>query len=153
MVRPTLEVPETGRVADLLEEMRSQHVQMALVIDEYGGIAGVVTMEQLVEEIVGRMSDELFKSPPPIRKLPNGNFQVNAQLRVEEINEMMGWAIPEQDEYETLAGFILSRMRRVPQEGDSCIYKTMLFQVSRMKGPKIEEVTVTPKGATSSFRQ
>lgn len=145
LARPTLEVPESGRVADLLERMRAEQTQMALVIDEYGGTAGVVTMEQLVEEVVGRMSDELFKGIAPIRKLTDGSYQVDAQLRVDEINEMTGWAIPEHDEYETLAGFLLYRMGRVPEEGESCTYKNFHFRISRMKGPKIEEVTVTRK--------
>lgn len=145
LARPTLEVPETGRVADLLERMRAEQTQMALMIDEYGGIAGVVTMEQLVEEIVGRMSDEMFKGQTLLRGLPDGSFQVNAQLRVSEVNESIGWAIPEHDEYETLAGFLLYRMRRVPQEGEHCTFKNLHFQISRMKGPKIEEVIVSRK--------
>jgi CBS domain containing-hemolysin-like protein len=145
LVRRTLEVPETGRVADLLEKMQAEQIQMALVIDEYGGTAGVVTMEQLVEEIVGRMSDELFKGMSPIRKLADGSFQVDAQLRVAEVNEAMGWAIPEHDEYETVAGFLFYRMRRVPQEGESCTFKNLHFRISRMKGPKIEEVIVSVK--------
>lgn len=145
LAHPTLEVPETNRVADLLDRMRAEQTQMALVIDEYGGIAGVVTMEQLVEEIVGRMSDELFKGIVPIRKLPDGSYQVDAQLRVDEVNEMIGWAIPEHDEYETLAGFLLQRMGRVPQVGDGCTFKNLHFQINRMKGPKIENVIISPK--------
>lgn len=145
LAHPTLEVPETNRVADLLDRMRAEQTQMALVIDEYGGIAGVVTMEQLVEEIVGRMSDELFKGIVPIRKLPDGSYQVDAQLRVDEVNEMIGWAIPEHDEYETLAGFLLQRMGRVPQVGDGYTFKNLHFQINRMKGPKIENVIISPK--------
>lgn len=145
LARPMLEVPETGRVADLLERMRAEHTQMALVIDEYGGAAGVVTMEQLVEEIVGRMSDELFKGKSPIQRLPDGSYKVDAQLRIGEVNETTGLGIPEHDEYETLAGFLLYRMGRVPQEGEHCTYKNLQIRVSRMKGPKIEEVIVAPK--------
>jgi putative hemolysin len=145
LAHPTLEVPETGQVVDLLDRMRAEQVQMALVIDEYGGTAGVVTLEQLVEEIVGRISDELFKGKAPIRKLPDGSYQVDAQLRVDEVNEIMGWSIPEHDEYETVAGFLLYRMRHVPEEGETCIYKHLHFRVSRMKGPKIEEVIVSRK--------
>lgn len=147
LARPALEVPETGRVADLLERMRAEQTQMALVIDEYGGTAGVVTMEQLVEEIVGRMSDELFKAKAPIRKLTEGGYQVDAQLRVDDLNEAMGWTIPEHDEYETLAGYLLYRLGRVPQEGEICTYKNLHIRVSRMKGPRIEEVIVTRKEA------
>ena len=147
MAHPALEVPETGRVADLLERMRAEHIQMALVIDEYGGTAGVVTLEQLVEEIVGRVSDELFKGKASIRKLADGSYQIDAQLRVDEVNELLGWAIPEHPEYETVAGFLLYRMRRVPQEGDSCAYKTLHFQISRMKGPKIQEVIISRKNS------
>ena len=145
LARPTLVVPEMGRVADLLERMRAEQTQMALVIDEYGGTAGVVTMEQLVEEIVGRMSDELFKGVVPIHKLSDGSYQVDAQLHIDEVNEAAGWSIPKHDEYETLAGFLLYRMGRVPQEGESCTYKNLNIRISRMKGPKIEEVIVTRK--------
>jgi putative hemolysin len=145
LAHPTLEVPETGQVVDLLDRMRAEQVQMALVIDEYGGTAGVVTLEQLVEEIVGRISDELFKGKAPIRKLPDGSYQVDAQLRVDEVNEIMGWSIPEHDEYETVAGFLLYRMRHVPDEGETCTYKHLHFRVSRMKGPKIEEVIISRK--------
>jgi len=145
LARPTLAVPETGRVADLLERMRAEHTQMALVIDEYGGTAGVVTMEQLVEEIVGRMSDELFKGKAPIQKLPDGSYKVDAQLRIGEVNETTDLGIPEHDEYETLAGFLLYRLGRVPEDGEHITYKNLQIQVSRMKGPKIEEVIVATK--------
>ena len=150
LVRPALEVPEIGRVADLLEKMQAEQIQMALVIDEYGGTAGVVTMEQLVEEIVGRMSDELFKGMSLIRKLADGSYQVDAQLRVVEVNEAMGWAIPEHDEYETVAGFLFYRMRRVPQEGESCRFRNLHFRISRMKGPKIEAVIVSLEESAGS---
>lgn len=118
---------------------------MALVIDEYGGTAGVVAMEQLVEEIVGRMSDELFKGKSPIQKLPDGSYKMDAQLRIGEVNETMGLDIPEHAEYETLAGFLLYRMGRVPQEGEQITHKNLRIRVSRMKGPKIEEVIVAFK--------
>jgi CBS domain containing-hemolysin-like protein len=142
---PMLAVPETGRVADLLDRMRAEQTQMALVIDEYGGTAGVVTLEQLLEEIVGRVSDELFRGKAAVRRLADGSYQVDAQVRVDELNETMGWAIPEHDEYETLAGFLLYRMRRVPQEGESSAHRNLHFRINRMKGPKIEEVNVSMK--------
>jgi CBS domain containing-hemolysin-like protein len=153
LARPMLEVPETGQVADLLQRMRAEQIQMALIIDEYGGTAGVVTMEQLVEEIVGRMSDELFKGKSPIRRLPDGGYQIDAQMRVDEVNETLGWSLPENDEYETVAGFLLFRMRRVPQEGETCTYKGWHFRISRMKGPKIEEVIVHVKDVSGLHAQ
>jgi putative hemolysin len=142
---PALEVSETGRVADLLERMRAERTQMALVIEEYGGTAGVVTMEQLVEEIVGRMSDEFFKGKAPIQKLSGGSYKMDAELRIREVNEIIGSDIPEHAEYETLAGFLLYRMGRVSQEGEQITYKNLRIRVSRMKGPKIEEVIVAHK--------
>jgi putative hemolysin len=123
--------------------MRTHNIQMAVVIDEYGGTAGIVTLEELVEEIVGTLSDELVRKEPRFEQLDDLTVRVDAQLRVDEVNEDLGLSLPESDYYETVAGFILYRLGHVPQEGEELRYRGWGITVSRMKGPKIEEVLIS----------
>ena len=142
LVRPALFVPETVAVSDLLNEMRASHNQMAVVIDEYGGTAGIVTLEELVEEIVGRLSDELVAQEAPVVQVDEQTVEIDAQLRVDEVNEELDLGLPEGEEYETVAGLILYRLQRVPVEGEKLEYKDLVLEVSQMKGPKIEQVRI-----------
>jgi CBS domain containing-hemolysin-like protein len=142
LVRPALFVPETAPVADLFTQMRSTHNQMAVVIDEYGGTAGIVTLEELVEEIVGRLSDELVAQEEPIVRLADGTAEVNAQLRVDEVNEQLDLRLPEGEDYETVAGLLLYQLQRIPQEGDRLCHLNLELEVLEMKGPKIEKVSI-----------
>jgi CBS domain containing-hemolysin-like protein len=150
LTRPAFFVPETRLVSDLFADMRAAHVQMAIVIDEYGGTAGTVTLEELVEEIVGTLSDELARQAPRIAWTDNHTVRLSAQMRVEEINEELHINLPERDEYKTVAGFILYQLRRIPKEGDQCRYGGLRITVTKMKGPKVEEVTIS-HGGTGPF--
>ncbi|MGQ9628007.1 MAG: hemolysin family protein [Anaerolineae bacterium] len=148
LIRPALFVPESRLIGDLMAEMRDHQIQMAIIIDEYGGTAGVVTLEELVEEIVGRLSDELVVAPSSIEAIDEHTFQVNAQLRIDEVNEGLNLELPESEEYETLAGFILYLLRHIPKEGETLRYRDLRFVVNKMKGPKIEEVQIIVKNRT-----
>ncbi len=143
LIRPAYFVPESKPIGDLLTELRRQQRQMAVVIDEFGGTAGIVTAEELVEEIVGRLSDELAAEPPPIETIDERTVQVDASQRVDEINEELHLNLPEADDYETVAGFILHNLRRIPKEGEHIKYSNLLLTVTAMKGPKIEKVLIT----------
>jgi CBS domain containing-hemolysin-like protein len=142
LVRPALSVPETVAVADLFTTMRATQNQMAVVIDEYGGTAGIVTLEELVEEIVGRLSDELVIMEEPVVQVEEGVVEVDALLRVDEVNEQLDLGLPEGEHYETLAGFILSYLQRVPTVGDVLHYRDLELEVVQMRGPKIEKVRI-----------
>lgn len=142
LVRPALCVPETVAVVDLLANMRKSHNQMAVVIDEYGGTAGVVTLEELIEEIVGRLSDELVIEEEQVIHLDEGTVEVDAQLRVDEVNARLGVGLLEGEEYETVAGLILYYLQRIPAEGEVLIHKNLELRVTQMKGPKIERVQI-----------
>jgi putative hemolysin len=146
LMRSAQFVPETVAVADLLAQMRASHNQMAVVIDEYGGTAGIVTLEELVEEIVGRLSDELVTVVEPVVQLEEGIVEVDAQLRVDEVNDRLGLEIPEGEHYETVAGFLLCRLQRVPAIGDVLRYEALELTVTEMKGPKIEKVQIRRGG-------
>ncbi len=143
LIRPVLMVPESRRVGDLFQEMRRTRTQMAIVIDEYGGTAGLVTIEELAEEIVGRVSDEWVQEEPEVEALGQGTFEVDAMLRVDEVNAELGLQLPESPDYETLAGFLLYLLRRIPQEGEEVRWRDLSFTILEMKGPKIERVRIT----------
>jgi CBS domain containing-hemolysin-like protein len=142
LARPALCVPETVAVIDLLADMRASHNQMAVVIDEYGGTAGVVTLEELVEEIVGQLSDELVPDEQPVTRLDEKTVEVDAQLRVDEVNDWLDLELPEGEDYETVAGLVLFHLQRVPAEGEVLIHKHLELKVTQMKGPKIERVQI-----------
>jgi CBS domain containing-hemolysin-like protein len=142
LTRPALFVPETVAVTDLFANMRTTHNQMAIVIDEYGGTAGVVTLEELVEEIVGRVSDELVMVEEPLVRVNEHTVEIDAQLRVDEANDQLSLNLPEGEQYETIAGLILFHLQRIPAEGDALNYRDLELKVSQMRGSKIEKVQI-----------
>lgn len=140
---PALFVPESNRVGGLFSEMQAAKIQMAIVIDEFGGTAGMLTLDHLTEQIVGRVADELTQEAPHIEKINDKTVQFDAQMQVEEANEQLGLGLPTSEDYETVSGFILYALRRVPKEGDHLNAGSLRITVVRMKGPKIERVAVT----------
>lgn len=144
LVRPAVFVPETKEVGELFREMRTRPTQIAIVIDEYGGTAGMVTLEELVEEIVGRVTDE-WVTQPPLVEIDADTAQVDGLIRVDEVNEELGIDLPENDRYETVAGFILYQLRHIPVEGELLHYGDIDITVQEMKGPKIEKVLIARK--------
>lgn len=143
LVHPAFTVPDSRKVGDLFNEMRAQQVGMAIIIDEYGGTAGLVTLEELIEEVVGRVTDEWVVEPASVQTVSEGVFEVGAQTRIDEINEELDLNLPERDEYETLAGFLLYLFRRIPEPGAEISWEGLYFTVLHMKGPKIEQVRIT----------
>jgi CBS domain containing-hemolysin-like protein len=119
---------------------------MAVVIDEYGGTAGIVTLEELVEEIVGRLSDELVAEEEPVVEVDERTVEVNAQLRVDEVNDRLDLRLPEGENYETVAGLVLCRLQHVPVVGEALQYRNLELKVIQMKGPKIEKVRIRREG-------
>ncbi len=122
--------------------MRAKHIRMVVLIDEYGGMAGVVTMEDLVEEIMGDLSDELEHDETALTTIDERTSVVEGQIRVEDVNEELNLDIPPGD-YETLAGFILARLGRLPGIGDSLTYNNMRLTVLEMQGPRITRIEIT----------
>ncbi len=143
LVRPAVIVPEMRRVDSLFAEMREKDVQMAIVIDEYGGMAGIVTLEELVEEVVGRLGDELMPGPRPIVRIDERTYEVDAGLRVDEVNEALEISLPEAPDYETVAGFVMAYLQRIPEPGERFRYNNVEIHVTEMRGPKIEKLTIT----------
>lgn len=142
LAQPATFVPETKPLDDLFAEMRTSGIQMALAVDEYGGVAGLVTMNQLITAIIGRFGEEGESSEGEYESLDEGAFQVDGGMQVSEANEGLQLKIPE-GEYETVAGFVLGILGHIPHEGETVSYGTLKLQVTEMKGVKIEKVLVT----------
>ena len=143
LARPALFVPESKHIGALFAEMQAQKTQIAVVIDEFGGTAGMLTMEDLVEEIVGSLQDELAHESPLVQAIDAHTTQIDALLRVEEANERLNIHLPESEEYTTIAGFILYTLRHIPKEGEHLQIGNVKLSITRMSGPKIENVVIT----------
>ena len=141
LIRPAVYVPETKLVADLFQEMRRGRFHMAVVVDEYGGVVGIVTIEDLLEEIVGEIEDEYDEEPPPLKRLPDGSYLVDARLEVERLREELGIQLPE-GEYETLGGFLLHLFQKIPDTGEEVQYRGMRFVVAASDRRSIVKVRI-----------
>ncbi len=132
-------IPETMKISNLLREMQKRRIHMALVIDEHGGVAGLVTMEDLIEEIVGEIRDE-SDTESPVVQLNEGLFLIDASISTRDLKEDYGIEIPESTEYETLGGFILSSLQRIPKIGDSVEFYGKRITISEIIGQRISKV-------------
>lgn len=140
-IHPPYFVPETKHIGDLLREMRDNNQRMAILIDEYGGMAGVVTIEDLIEEIIGDIDDNLKDPDEDLHKIDELTSVVEGQIRIEDINDELELELPSGD-YETLAGFILEQLGHLPTQGDQIHYKNLHLTVLEMQGPKIKRVEI-----------
>ena len=142
LIRPAYFTPKNKLISKLFIEMRDNNQHMAVVVDEFGGTAGVVSINKLIEEIVGPVGDEMGGMDKDFEVINDYTFQVDGGMRVEDANEEMALSLPEGD-YETVAGFILHLMQRIPKQGEQLRYKDLKLVITRMRGVKIEEVLVT----------
>ncbi len=117
LMRPPSFVPETKRIDDLLREMQKARIQLAVVVDEYGGSVGIVTVEDILEQIVGEIQDEREQTPATIERLPDGSYRIAGRVGIQEVNESLEWDLPTGD-YETVAGMILATLHRLPRTGE-----------------------------------
>jgi putative hemolysin len=150
ILRPAYFAPEGKRISELLSEMRDKNYHMCIIVDEYGGTAGIVTLTQLVEEIVGDVKDELSSMEKDYEIIDESTFQIDGGMRIEDVNTEMHLGIPEGD-YETAAGFVLKVLGHIPKTGEQLRYKDLKLVITRMNGMKIDEILVTKeKHATAT---
>ncbi len=142
LIRPAYFTPETKRISELFAEMRDKNYRMCVVVDEYGGTAGIVSLSRLVEEIVGPVGDELAAAEKEYEAINEYTFQVDGGMRIEEANEEMDLELPEGD-YETVAGFVLHLLGHIPKTGEQLRYKDLKLVITRMRELKIEEILLT----------
>ena len=120
VMRKPLFVPETKKLDELLHEFQAAKVHVAIVLDEYGGTAGLVTIEDILEEIVGEIVDEYEEAPPePIRRGPDGSWDVEARVRIDQVNDELAVRLPEGEDYETIGGYVLARLGYIPEAGET----------------------------------
>ncbi len=137
ILREAMFVPETKRCSALLTEFRQKNTTIALVIDEYGGTAGLVTTEDIIEELVGEIIDEFDATTVLIRKIDDKTYSVNARIEPDRLKEKLGIELPEGD-YETLAGFIINHLRRIPRRDEAFEFNGIKFIVTRATRRKVE---------------
>ena len=141
LMRPAYFYPESKPVDDLFAEMRNEGTQLVMLVDEFGGIAGLLTLKQVVGEIVGSITEEEEGEEPAVETIDERTLQVDASMRVDEANERLSLAIPDGD-YETLAGFVLASLGHIPVEGEQVRHNGLRLVVAEMKGIKIERILV-----------
>jgi putative hemolysin len=144
--RPPYYVPETKRIDDLLREMQRNRTHMAVVVDEYGGSTGVVTLEDILEQIVGDIHDEHERATAPAERLPDGSYRVAARANIDELNEALDWSLPKRD-YETVAGLVLATLHRIPRAGEVFQIAGYSITVLEADARRVISVKVTPVSA------
>jgi len=141
--RPAVFVPESKEVSSLLRQMQEEKFHMAIVVDEYGGTAGLVTLEDLLEELVGDIVDEFDVEEPGVEKLPDGSVVVSARYAVDDADELLGADLP-QGAWDTVGGLVLDLVGRVPEEGDSVEVDGFRLTALEVQGRRIGRVRIEP---------
>ncbi|RPI21921.1 MAG: HlyC/CorC family transporter, partial [Actinobacteria bacterium] len=141
LARPPYFVPESKQVSELLKEMQASQVHMAIVVDEFGGTAGLVTIEDLLEELVGEIADEYDTEEPMAVEVEEGVLLVDARMDVDEFAGLVEIELPD-DEYDTVGGLVLGLAGRVPREGESFEYDGLTLTVARVQGRRVSRVRV-----------
>lgn len=139
-------VPASKRCGDLFSEMTEKHIQLAMAVDEYGGLAGIVSMEDLLESIVGSIQDEYDHEEEEVKQTGDNTFEVDGSMAIEEVGELLGVDFPEGD-YETLAGFLIDQLGRIPTEEEhaTVLFETVELTVLKMDERRIELVHIIKK--------
>jgi CBS domain containing-hemolysin-like protein len=149
LARPARYVPETKRVPDMLREMQGEKFHMAIVVDEYGGTAGLVTLEDIIEELVGEIVDEFDVEDPIVEPLPGGGVRVDARTALDEVNDLLHADLPEGD-WDTIGGLLYGRLGHVPVEGESVQVDGWQLTAQRIQGRRIGRVRIVPASAPTS---
>jgi CBS domain containing-hemolysin-like protein len=154
LLRKPYFVPETKDVAALLAEFRAQNQHMAVVVDEYGSMQGIVTLEDLLEEIVGEIEDEYDLPDESMERIDDHTMRVHGTFPIDDFNEQFQVAMPDED-YHTLAGFVFGLLGRAPEAGDETVWNGLKFVVTDVDGTRIEKLQVEflPEDVTQTEQQ
>lgn len=140
LMRPPLFAPESQSAVNLLSHMQEQKQGLAVVVDEYGGAVGIVTQEDILEEVVGEIEDEYDIPDDLIHKEPDGSYRVSASIPLSQLNQELSLHLPESDEYETVAGLILEQTKRIPRAGETVSIHSVIFSIEKASDRRVEEV-------------
>ncbi|MGZ8635865.1 MAG: hemolysin family protein [Actinomycetota bacterium] len=142
IVRDAHFVPESKRVADLLREMQQEKFHIALVTDEYGSTSGLVTLEDLLEELVGEISDEYDTEEPELEDLGDGVYRVDGKMAIDEVNEILEVELPD-EEWDTVGGLMLGLMGSIPEQGEEVVFQNLTFAAEQVNGRRIVKILIT----------
>ena len=137
-------IPETKTISSLFNDMQKKKLQMAITIDEYGGTSGLVTMEDIVEEIMGDIEDESDKKEEDLIKFKGKRIIVNGTASIEEINEVLNWDIEEHEEYQTIAGYVIDKLDHIPETNERLILNGYRIRIMKIEDRRIIEMEFTP---------
>jgi CBS domain containing-hemolysin-like protein len=150
IVRKAHFVPESKKVADLLREMQQEKFHIAVVTDEYGSVVGLVTLEDLLEELVGEIADEYDTEEPEVEVVSEDVYRVDGKLAIDELNEILDAELPD-EEWDTIGGLVLGLLGEIPDEGQDVKFQNLRFKAERVNGRRISKVLITrepgPEGA------
>jgi CBS domain containing-hemolysin-like protein len=135
-------VPESKKVADLLREMQQEKFHIALVTDEYGSVSGLITLEDLLEELVGEITDEYDVEEPELEQVAEGIYRVDGKLAIDEVNEVLDTELPD-EEWDTVGGLMLGLMGSIPEEGEEVRFQNLRFKAEQVNGRRIVKVLIT----------
>lgn len=141
ILRPVHFVPESKRLVDLLKEMREQQFHMVLVVDEFGSVAGLVTLEDLLEELVGEIADEHDVDEDEVEQLPDGRWRVDATLAISDLSQLLGTELP-RERWNTVGGLMFGLLGAIPVAGESVVFEDLRFTAERVQGRRIVSVLI-----------
>ena len=151
VLRSAFMVPESKSVRELLAEFKGRKVHMAIVLDEYGGTAGLITIEDIIEEIVGDIQDEyeVVEDLPQLAQVDENTAEVDARMHIDDFNDALDVELPEDEDYDTLGGFVFAQLGHIPHQGESFEFETLKFTVleaerTKVKRVKVEKLEVSP---------
>ena len=141
ILRPAVFIPETKKISDLMHEMQAARTHLAIIVDEYGVASGLVTLEDLVEEIVGEIHDEFERDEKAIEKIDDRNFVVSGALAVKDLNDRVKLNLPEKD-YDTIGGFVFGQLGKAPAVGNTVRFDNLKISVERIHRRRITRVKI-----------
>jgi len=145
LIRPVMFIPRSKKVKDLLLEFQNKKVHMAIVVDEHGGLEGLVTLEDILEEITGEIYDEMDKEEKPIQKKGKGNWLIKGNAEIELINKKLKLKLREPEDTNTISGLILDEIGRIPKRGESFNINNTEIQIEKLDNHRIDEIKITKK--------
>ena len=143
LIRPTFFVPENVKVNEVLKEFQKGKIHMALVVDEYGMVTGLITLEDLIEEIVGEIRDEYDIQDKRVERLPDGSLILDARMDIQEVNQEAGLDLPLTEDSNTLAGFVMKLAGRIPKTGQKIEYKSLILEIMGADRRRIEKIKIS----------
>ncbi|NIA17408.1 MAG: CBS domain-containing protein, partial [Planctomycetes bacterium] len=136
-------VPETKSLRELLHEFQNQKLHIAVVLDEYGGTAGIITIEDIIEEVMGEITDEYEEKPPEsILRIDDSTIDVDARVHIDDINEEMDIELPEDEDYDTIGGFVFSHLGNIPLRDETFEYEGLKFTITDVESRKINRLRI-----------